>query len=103
MHANHFAWPAIIITSDSSATCSAATTAPLRSVVFRLITPLPPRDVMRYSASGVRFPKPFSEIGEHQRGQRILDHVGVELVEILRGDFVLLLDDAEVRASPRPC
>src|SRR4029077_2366742 len=50
----------IIITSDSSVTCNVATTEPLRSVVFMLTTPLPPRDVIRYSASGVRFPKPFS-------------------------------------------
>src|SRR6266700_5444680 len=42
----------MIITSDSSVTCSVATTNPLRSVVFML----PPPDVMRYSASGVRLP-----------------------------------------------
>src|SRR2546430_10451249 len=41
----------MIITSDSSVTCSVATTYPLRSVVFMLTTPLPPREVMRYSRS----------------------------------------------------
>src|SRR6266567_7572108 len=56
-----FPYSVMIITSDSSVTWSAATTGPLRSVDLRLITPLPPRDVMRYSASGVRLPKPFSE------------------------------------------
>src|SRR6266446_6937547 len=50
----------MIMTSDSSVTCRVATTEPLRSVVFILTTPLPPREVMRYSASGVRLPKPFS-------------------------------------------
>ena len=56
----------MIMTSDSSATCSAATTGPLRSVDFRLMTPLPPREVMRYSASGVQsLPKLFFGNGQH--------------------------------------
>jgi ribonuclease HII len=46
----------IIITSLSSVTCNAATTAPLRSVVFKFTTPLPPREVTRYSRSAVRLP-----------------------------------------------
>src|SRR5208282_6429904 len=49
-------WPVMIITSESSRTCKAATTVPFRSVDLRLMTPLPPREVTRYSASGVRFP-----------------------------------------------
>src|ERR1700682_5985770 len=49
----------MIMTSDSSVTCRVATTEPLRSVVFILTTPLPPREVLRYWERGVRLPKPF--------------------------------------------
>ena len=44
------------ISSSASVTLLRATTLPLRSVVLMLMTPLPPRRVLRYSSTCVRLP-----------------------------------------------
>ncbi len=56
-------WPFSVIsmTSSPGLTARLATTGPLRSAVSMLITPLPPRPVSRYSANGVRLPKPWRQ------------------------------------------
>ena len=46
----------ISMTSDFSVTCAMPTTLPLRSVVFTLMTPEPPRPCRRYSSAAVRLP-----------------------------------------------
>ena len=46
----------MIIRSSSSRTISWQASGPVFSVRFMALTPLPPRDWARYSATGVRFP-----------------------------------------------
>ena len=48
------------IISSASRTVSAPATPPVLSVVFIVMTPLPPRLCTRYSSKLVRFPRPFS-------------------------------------------
>ena len=50
----------MIIRSLSSVTFLSATTLPVFSVMFRVLTPLPPRLVSLYSSKAVRWPKPCS-------------------------------------------
>ena len=50
------------ITSGSLSTWKAFTIFPVFSVIFRVVTPLPPLEVSLYFSTSVLLPKPFSVI-----------------------------------------